>query len=55
MDLTHTRRRRLNLLYMFMLLGILLGAAYGTGIAIVLDGFIGAHTLIHGTLRGAFT
>lgn len=55
MDLTHTRRRRLNLLFMFIGLGILLGAAYGTGIAIVLDGFIGAHTVIHGTLRGGFT
>ncbi|MEK9969604.1 MAG: adenylate/guanylate cyclase domain-containing protein [Ferrovibrio sp.] len=55
MDLTYTRRRRLSLLYTFMGLGILLGAGYGTGIAVVLDGFLGAHTLLHGTLRGAFT
>jgi adenylate cyclase len=55
MDLTYTRRRRLKLLLGFMLLGILLGAGYGTGVAVMLDGFLGAHTLLHGTLRGAFT
>jgi adenylate cyclase len=55
MDLTHTRRRRLKLLYMFMLLGILLGAAYGTAIGILMDGVFNLHVLFHGTLRGGFT
>lgn len=55
MDLTHTRRRRLNLLYMFMLLGIALGATYGTAIGILMDGVFNRHVLLHGTLRGGFT
>lgn len=55
MDLTHTRRRRLNLLYMFMLLGILLGAAYGTAIGVLMEGELSSHVLLHGTLRGGFT
>jgi adenylate cyclase len=55
MDLTHTRRRRLNLLYMFMLLGILLGAAYGTALGIIMGEDFLPHILLHGTLRGAFT
>jgi adenylate cyclase len=55
MDLTHTRRRRLNLLFGFVILGILLGAGYGTALGIILDGALNTHTLVHGTLRGAFT
>lgn len=55
MDLTHTRRRRLKLLYLFMLLGILLGAAYGTAIGVLMDGVFNLHVLFHGTLRGGFT
>ncbi|PJI44422.1 adenylate/guanylate cyclase domain-containing protein [Ferrovibrio sp.] len=55
MDLTHTRRRRLNLLYMFMLLGIVLGGAYGTAVGVLMEGTLGPHVLFHGTLRGCFT
>lgn len=55
MDLTHTRRRRLNLLYMFMLLGIVLGGTYGSAVGVLMEGILGRHVLIHGTLRGCFT
>ena len=55
MDLTHTRRRRLNLLFMFMLLGTILGGAYGTGVGVLMEGSLGPHVLLHGTLRGCFT
>lgn len=55
MDLTHTRRRRQSLLLMFMVLGIVLGALYGTAIAVIMDEALGNHTFLHGTLRGAFT
>lgn len=55
MDLTHTRRRRLNLLLVFVTLGVMLGALYGTGVAVMLDGVLGLHTFLHGTLRGMFT
>lgn len=55
MDMTHTRRRRQNMLVMFMVLGILLGAGYGTGVGIILDNDLGLHTLVHGTIRGGFT
>lgn len=55
MDMTHTRRRRQNMLVMFMVLGILLGAGYGTAVGIILDNELGLHTFLHGTIRGGFT
>lgn len=55
MDLTHTRRRRLNLLFVFMLLGVTLGGAYGTAVGVLMDIPLGRHVLLHGTLRGCFT
>lgn len=55
MDLTHIRRRRLKLMLVFVMLGVLLGALYGTGVAIMLDGVLGLHTALHGTVRGMFT
>ncbi len=56
MDMTHTHRRRQSLFVMFMALGVILGAVYGTGVGVILDNdMLGLHTLVHGTLRGGFT
>lgn len=55
MDLTHTRRRRQTLLLTFMMLGLMIGAGYGTAVAVIMDEVLGYHTFLHGSLRGAFT